>query len=99
MSPDKLTPERAVRLLRAKANELEIFALRRLGGDEDIDTIELGYLAADISLVATMLADLIESGQGMYDAGFMAAMEHRRDQCTGHHGCMSEHHNFGCPYA
>ena len=50
---EKLTPERAVRLLRAKAAELE-------EGVKNGFTIREDYLAADIALVAGLLADHIE---------------------------------------
>lgn len=50
MSEERLTPERAVRLLRAKTAELERHSL------EGIE-IPVVYLAADIALVAGLLAD------------------------------------------
>lgn len=50
---DALSPERAVRLLRAKAGELEAIVMM----DAITPTTDL---AADISLVATLLADHIE---------------------------------------
>jgi len=54
---EKLTPERAVRLLRAKGAELENKVLRGLGPTD----IEVRYLAADIALIAQLLADHIET--------------------------------------
>ena len=68
MTDEKLTPERAVRLLRAKAGELEH---RVLIESESLDTpmTTLGLnmvvtgLMADIALVAQMLADHMEHGQ------------------------------------
>jgi hypothetical protein len=51
---EKLTPERAVRLLRAKGAELENLM-------PTIDAGEIRWLAADIALIAQLLADHIES--------------------------------------
>jgi len=58
-SDEKLTPERAVHLLRAKGAELENKVLRGLGPTD----IEVRYLAADIALIAQLLADHIEANQ------------------------------------
>jgi hypothetical protein len=58
MTTEKLDPERAVRLLRAKASELEMEVL-----DEDIshgDIGQQGQLRADIALIAGLLADFME---------------------------------------
>lgn len=57
---EKLSPERAVRLLRAKAAEAEhttkvFYAAGGMATNEMI-----GNLAADIALIATLLADEIE---------------------------------------
>ncbi len=51
---DPIPAEIAVRLLRAKAAELE----RRLVDSPIVDRVD--YLAADLGLVAELLADLIE---------------------------------------
>lgn len=53
MPDDKLTPERAVRLLRAKVGELEAAVL----SNTRIDSL---WLAADLALIAGILADHIE---------------------------------------
>lgn len=53
---EQLPPERAVRLLRAKAAELEETVKHR----DPHHPNEMVYLAADIALVATLLADQIE---------------------------------------
>jgi len=58
-SDEKLTPERAVHLLRAKGAELENKVLRGLGPTD----IEVRYLAADIALIAQLLADHIERSE------------------------------------
>lgn len=60
MADEKLTPERAVRLLRAKAGELENIALAGHGYHADRPMRETDELRADIALVASLLADLIE---------------------------------------
>lgn len=52
MPEERLSVDQAVRLLRAKAAELE----NELRAKED----RIGYLAADIALVATILADHME---------------------------------------
>jgi len=57
---EKLTPERAVRLLRAKGAELENKALVYIEDGVSPWTAEVGLLAADIALVAQLLADHIE---------------------------------------
>jgi hypothetical protein len=56
MTTEKLSPERAVRLLRAKAAELE-HRVKLAVGDGLTDNV---YLIADIALVASLLADHIE---------------------------------------
>ena len=53
---EQLSPERAARLLRAKAAELE-------DGVKQGFTIREDYLAADIALVAGLLADHIERSE------------------------------------
>lgn len=50
---EQLSPERAVRLLRAKASELETVV-------RDHTRVDTLWLAADISLIASILADHIE---------------------------------------
>jgi hypothetical protein len=56
---ERLTPERAVRLLRAKAGELEAQALAWLNEMPAPDH-DHADLMADIALVASILADHIE---------------------------------------
>jgi hypothetical protein len=71
----ELTPERAVRLLRAKAGELENRVLQEQqlhGGLRPVTE-----LAADIALIATLLADFIERYEGGTDE-FLAALEERK---------------------
>ena len=63
------TSERAVRLLRAKAGELEnrvlqIEQIRSTTEAAYIAVTEFKYLAADIALVAGLLADHIERTEG-----------------------------------
>ena len=67
MPPEQLSPERAIRLLRAKASELETQTLLLTHPDALRDRLDpadmpnlLGYLAADIALVAHLLADHME---------------------------------------
>jgi hypothetical protein len=60
VSEEKLTPERAVRLLRAKGAELENKAAVLFEDDTDVLNDEFGFIAADIALVAQLLADHIE---------------------------------------
>jgi hypothetical protein len=55
MSDNALTPERAARLLRAKAHELEALVT---ANSYAMTTVHM--LAADIALVASLLADHIE---------------------------------------
>ena len=60
---EKLTPERAVRLLRAKAAELESTVPRWIDAipdDEHGDLYrQMAYVAGDIALVCSLLADEI----------------------------------------
>ena len=65
MSSEKLTPERAVRLLRAKAGELENFV--KDGADMPAYS-DHAMLAADIALIATLLADHMERCTKMEEA-------------------------------
>jgi hypothetical protein len=65
MSDEKLTPERVVRLLRAKGAELEQRVLDEIVAQRDIEgpvglRNDIRYLAADIALIAQLLADHIE---------------------------------------
>jgi ParB-like chromosome segregation protein Spo0J len=60
VSDERLTPERAARLLRAKASELEAI-VRDMSDDEATEVSVLRTVfAADIALVASLLADEIE---------------------------------------
>lgn len=62
---DKLTPERAVRLLRAKAAALENVA-KTHWDDENMQRD--AELCADIALIASILADFMETcGQDVRD--------------------------------
>ena len=60
----KLDPERAVRLLRAQADELESAVLAQGPGEapprNDEPLTETQQLQADIALIASLLADHIE---------------------------------------
>lgn len=60
---EKLTPERAIRLLRAKAHELEntTKVFYDAGGTATNEMI--GNLSADIALVAGLLADHMERSE------------------------------------
>jgi len=60
MSDEKLTPERAVRLLRAKVNELEIIAKTAPGKVALTAAPHIIHVSADIALIAGLLADHIE---------------------------------------
>lgn len=59
MTDEKLTPERAVRVLRAKGGELENRALQEAALQGGLRPVT--ELAADIGLIAQLLADYIES--------------------------------------
>jgi hypothetical protein len=69
-----LTPERAARLLRAHAAELENFALPKITPSAAVTETEaeIGHLAADIALLATILADFMETA----DASLRLYMAH-----------------------
>lgn len=59
---EKLSPERAVRLLRAKAAELE--AQVRHDYDQGVGLVSrVTGLTADVALIAGLLADLIERSE------------------------------------
>lgn len=66
---EKLSPERAVRLLRAKVGELEnrvllIEELREAGSEPVyIAATEFKFIVADIALIAGLLADHIEEAE------------------------------------
>jgi hypothetical protein len=65
MADENLTPERAIRLLHAKAAELEDVSNMLLRDDGDALDLramqdEIGYRTADIALAFTLLADHIE---------------------------------------
>lgn len=71
MTDEKLTPERAVRLLRAKAGELEAQVLDDHGRRTRGLGKEYKYLAADIALIAQLVADHMEgsnASQVLYEA-------------------------------
>jgi len=55
--PERLTPDRSIRLLRAKASELE----NRLRINAHPNAVD--YVAADLGLIAGLLADHIERTQ------------------------------------
>jgi hypothetical protein len=58
---EKLTPERAVRLLRAKGAELEARVLQNANKPHVLDSAaHVWQLTADIALIAQLLADHIE---------------------------------------
>ena len=59
---DKLTPEQAARLLRAKASELEIAFRQRVEGATD--PYDATYLLADLSLLYDLVADFMERVDG-----------------------------------
>jgi len=64
MADEKLSPERAVRLLRAKAAELENWTKDLLTNPPPNRAVnDVGFLAADIALVAGLLADHIERSE------------------------------------
>ena len=69
-----LTPERAARLLRAHAAELENFALPKItpSAGATVTEQEIGHLAADIALIAAILADFMENA----DASLRLYMAH-----------------------
>jgi hypothetical protein len=70
MSDEKLTPERAVRLLRAKAGELEDrFDRMRQAGASEFAYIDFTYITADIALIAQIVADHIEANQTVRISG------------------------------
>jgi hypothetical protein len=56
VADEKLSPERAVRLLRAKAGEMEHWVLHNANKGHP----EIWQLTADIALIASILADHIE---------------------------------------
>lgn len=56
---EKLSPERSVRLLRAKAAELE--HLVKIHADTGVGLSEIDYLQANVALTCTLLADHIEA--------------------------------------
>jgi hypothetical protein len=62
MTDEKLTPERAVRLLRAKGGELENWVLHNANNATPAAT-SIWRLTADIALIAQLLADHIEENQ------------------------------------
>ena len=57
---DRLSSERAVRLLRTKAAELENRANILMQSNNVDERYSIGPLAADIALVASLLADHLE---------------------------------------
>lgn len=57
---EKLSPERAVRLLRAKAAELEGYYKLEMERTTPPTMTDPVHLAADVALIAGLLADEIE---------------------------------------
>ena len=57
MSEERLSPQRAVRLLRAKAGELEAMVLQHA---RTLPPSQINDLRADLALIAGLLADHIE---------------------------------------
>lgn len=55
---ERMTVEQQVRLLRAKAAELESYVKPRLGGP---GTTDLDWLIADVALLFSMLADHVKA--------------------------------------
>lgn len=70
MTSEPLTPERTVRLLRAKAGELE--TLYKMAHDQphSVIRLELNDLRADLALIAALLADQIERSNPDYGPQF-----------------------------
>lgn len=61
MTDEKMTPERAVRLLRAKNGELEALVLRAANNPGLLDNaMHMWKLTADIALLFAIVADYIE---------------------------------------
>jgi hypothetical protein len=60
---EKLTPDRAIRLLRAKAGELEAEFLEVESAPQSLLIADVNALRASIALVATLLADHIERSE------------------------------------
>ena len=58
MTHERLSPERAARLLRAKAGELEGYVL---SSEAPVPDVVDRALAADVALIAALLADHIEA--------------------------------------
>jgi hypothetical protein len=58
---ERIRSDQAVRLLRAKAAELEARVLADFRGSGEVD--EIGQLQADVALLAILLADTIEAGE------------------------------------
>ena len=81
---EKLSPERAVRLLRAKTDELELVApifLMEPPPTPDAIGQALGSLMADIALVASLLADHIERAERL-DAEKLAMIAEVKGMAT-----------------
>jgi hypothetical protein len=57
---ERMPPDRAVRLLRAKAGELETRVRDEFEQPSTVSAMQMALLAADIALVASLLADYIE---------------------------------------
>ena len=73
-SDEKLTPERAVRLLRAKNAELEAIVLHTATNPGLIDTVPHQWkLTADLALLFAIVADHIERTEDRLIDGVMAA--------------------------
>lgn len=64
MTGDRLGDDRAARLLRAKAADLEAWVTPRLGGP---GTTDLDWVVADVALIARLLADHLADGDRHFD--------------------------------
>ena len=98
MSDEKLTPERAVRLLRAKGAELEQYVLDSVPVrpfDPMVLVADVAQFAADIALIAQLLADHIEANQTVRITGPEASGT-KYSQCGPE---CSEGHTYRSPCA
>ena len=60
MPEERLSPYRAVRVLRAKAGELEAQVLAEFDRPSTVSAVQIAELAVDVALVATLIDDHIE---------------------------------------